>query len=358
MQALKREVKAKGGTYEISYSAAMEKPIGRLAALKTPPGWKKSDAPSVSMLKSSVQSVPSSWDWRTMNGVTPIKNQGNCGSCWAFGTVGPLESQILIQDGVTVDLAEQYLVSCNVYGWGCDGGWWAHDYHLDLSGQDNNGPGAVLAASDPYTATGSACRSTYTHPYKISNWAYVGSESSVPSVQAIKQAIYTYGPISAAVYVGPMFQAYGGGIFNTNESGQINHAIVLVGWNDDLGPDNGYWILRNSWGTSWGEAGYMRIRYGISQVGFAANFIEYAGGGSTPAAPAVVYKADLTGAFANVQTVNSEESSAAIYRCRTWATQQQQLPSGCFSIYPMTEFPKQPFSGPPLFLLQLTPNIP
>ena len=75
------------------------------------------------------------------------------------------------------------------------------------------------------------------------------------------------------------FQAYSGGIFNTNESceGVINHAVVLVGWNDNNGTD-GYWILRNSWGTSWGIGGYMHIAYGVSQVGYGANFIEYAGG--------------------------------------------------------------------------------
>ena len=112
-----------------------------------------------------------------------------------------------------------------------------------------------------------------------------GAEDAVPSVDAIKQAIYTYGPISVAVCAGSHFQAYSGGIFNTSEScgsDVINHAVVLVGWNDNNGTD-GYWILRNSWGTSWGMAGYMYIGYGVSQVGYGANFIEYAGGTPNPA---------------------------------------------------------------------------
>src|SRR5208337_1455155 len=95
IEALKEEVRARGGTYEVAYSAAMDKEIEHLTGLKEPPGWNKSEAPSVAMLKSSVQALPSSLDWRSLNGVTPIKNQGNCGDCWAFGTVGPLESQIL-----------------------------------------------------------------------------------------------------------------------------------------------------------------------------------------------------------------------------------------------------------------------
>ena len=109
IQALREEVKAQGGTYEVAYSAAMDIEIEHLAGLKVPPGWNKSDAPSVPMLGSTVQTLPASYDWRTLNGVTPIKNQGNCGSCWAFSTVGPLESQILLQGGGTVPLSEQYL---------------------------------------------------------------------------------------------------------------------------------------------------------------------------------------------------------------------------------------------------------
>src|SRR5208283_4739051 len=311
IEALRQAVQVEGGTYEVGYSTAMDRPLEHLTGLKVPPGWKKSEAPSVRMLGASVQTLPKSYDWRAANGVTPIKDQGDCGSCWAFSTVGPLESQILLQHGGTVDLSEQYLVSCNVDGWNCGGGWFAHDYHMNESGQDNNGPGAVLYAADPYASSLGAdppCTATYNHPYKISSWAYVASESAVPTIEAIKQAIYTYGPISAAVYAGPKFQAYQGGIFNTSESSsQINHAIVLVGWNDDLGPNKGYWILRNSWGTSWGQAGYMYIRYGVSEVGYGANFIEYAGGTPNPnptPAPPVVTEPALTGVFVNLSAGN------------------------------------------------------
>jgi C1A family cysteine protease len=306
IEALRQEVLAEGGTYEVGYSTALDRPLKHLAGLKVPPGWNKSEAPSVRMLGASVQTLPSSYDWRAANGVTPIKDQGDCGSCWAFSTVGPLESQILLQHGGTVDLSEQYLVSCNADGWSCNGGWFAHDYHMNESGQDNNGPGAVLDSADPYVSYSGVdppCTATYNHPYKISNWAYVASESPVPTIEAIKQAIYTYGPISAAVYAGPKFQAYQGGIFNTNESSrEINHAIVLVGWNDDLGPNKGYWILRNSWGTSWGQAGYMYIRYNVNLVGYAANFIEYADGPVSPPPMPPPPAPDFSGAFVNLYT--------------------------------------------------------
>ena len=315
IQALKEKVKAKGGTYEVEYSAATDRDLSQLTGLKMPTGWNKSDAPSVQMLDSTVQTLPSSFSWMS-NGVTPIKDQGNCGACWAFSTVGPLESQILLQGGGTVDLSEQYLISCNVDGWNCpNGGWFAHDYHMDKSGQDNNVPGAVLAAEKPYTGTDSACGETYDHPYTISNWAYIGSESAVPSTDAIKQAIYTYGPVSVAICAQELFQNYSGGIFNTSEScgsDVINHAVVLVGWNDNNG--NGYWILRNSWGTSWGMSGYMYIGYGVSQVGYGANFIEYADGTPAPAPSTVVYDPNLTGAFPILHTSRKGKTVTGIFQ--------------------------------------------
>ena len=90
----------------------------------------------------------------------------------------------------------------------------------------------------------------------------------------IKRAIMDYGPIAVGIRVGNAFLAYTGGIFNLDETGEVNHAVALVGWDDNQG-ERGVWILRNSWGTGWGEAGYMHIEYGTSQVGYAANYIVF-----------------------------------------------------------------------------------
>jgi C1A family cysteine protease len=103
----------------------------------------------------------------------------------------------------------------------------------------------------------------------------VDKSYSVPSIAAIKQAIYDHGPVSAAVCAGLSFSDYTGGyVFETHECSSVDHAIVLVGWDDNQGA-NGIWLLRNSWGTSWGEGGYMRIGYGVNNVGFAANYVVY-----------------------------------------------------------------------------------
>jgi C1A family cysteine protease len=221
-------------------------------------------------------SLPDAFDWRDYGGDTAVKNQGSCGGCWAFGTVGPLEANIKIKDGIEEKLAEQYLLSCNTDGWDCDGGWWAHDYHWWKKPPSEPEAGAVYEADFPYVAWDAPCNGPYSHPYRINSWTFVGNEFSVPSTEAIKQAIYDHGPVAAAVCVGNAFQSYSGGVFEINETCDyvVNHAIVLVGWDDNQGT-NGVWILKNSWGPGWGEGGYMRIGYGVSQVGYSANYVIY-----------------------------------------------------------------------------------
>lgn len=227
--------------------------------------------------------LPESLDWRDTGIVSAVRNQGYCGSCWAFGTVGIMESAIAKAGGPLTDLSEQFLVSCNTYGWGCGGGLTAHMWHYDKIGQNQTALGAVLESDDPYTATNSSCSIPYNHPYQLNDWQFVGtSDWSVPTVEQIKNAIYTYGPVTAGVCVGRAFQSYTRGIFSTDESSQCedgsedestNHQIILVGWNDA----GGYWILRNSWGPYWGEGGYMRIAYNTSGVGQGTSWVTWNG---------------------------------------------------------------------------------
>ncbi len=230
-------------------------------------------------IASGALQLSASFDWRNVNGqnyVSPVKNQGSCGSCWAFGTVAPLEAKLLISGGELADLSEQYLVSCNNNGWSCNGGWWAHDYHDNKKASGELEAGSVLESIFPYTASNSACNPPHDHYQKIENWKYVGSSFGVPSVEAIKTAITTYGPVAAAVCVGSAFTGYHSGIFSTDEkyvckTGQVNHAVVLVGWDDATDT----WIMKNSWGTGWGESGYMRIKRNVSNIGYAANYVVY-----------------------------------------------------------------------------------
>ena len=202
---------------------------------------------------------------------------------------------IKIRDSVTRDLSEQYLISCNTEGWGCRGGFWAHDYHGNRVPPGEPAAGAVYEGDFPYQAADVACNAPHSHHEQISSWSYV-SGWGVPTVSAVKQAIQDHGPVAAGVCVGDAFLNYGGGIFRTDESSACpygsNHGVVLVGWDDG----EGVWYLRNSWGPAWGENGYMRIAYGTSFVGTDATYVVY--GETAPAAPTATPR--LAGPVTNV----------------------------------------------------------
>jgi C1A family cysteine protease len=273
LQMMREDITKKNLSFRVGYNPAMNRTIEQLCGAKPPQNWwstaKAKNLTKVAPAKlKAAAALPAKWDWRDHNGVTPIRDQESCGSCWAFGTVGGFESFLLVKNGINADLSEQHLVSCNPWGYGCGGGWWAFDMLIN--------PGAVLESLLPYVAADVPCPAGLTYAYQASDWAYIDGENQVADTQKIKEAIYQLGPAAAAVYVGTYFQAYTGGVFDKEESEggffscsaskSVNHAIMLVGWDDG----EGVWILRNSWGTGWGEGGYMRIKYGINKVGFAA----------------------------------------------------------------------------------------
>ncbi len=274
--ALQKQAEIEGWTYTVSENPATKYSIDELCGLVEPEDWWVGAEFDPCL---PAGALPDSFDWRVVaGGLPPVKNQGGCGSCWAFGTIAPLECNIKIVDGVTDDLSEQWLVSCNVDGYGCSGGWWCHEYFiLDGNKADPCGDsGAVLEEYFPYVAYDAPCNCPYPHDYFIDDWAYVGPINGVATVGQIKQAIYEYGPVSVAVCVNSAFQGYSGGIFSGPSCGSINHAVALVGWDDNQGT-NGVWFLRNSWGSGWGEGGYMRIEYGVSSVGYRTVRVDYGG---------------------------------------------------------------------------------
>ncbi len=222
--------------------------------------------------------LPTAFNWCDQGGCAPIRDQGNCGSCWAFATTEPLEHVIRINDGVTVDLSEQYLISCNSDGWGCNGGLWAHDYHQWKKVSGESGAGAVLEDNFAYRAKDVRCNPPHGKAYQIDSWQYVcGNAYCTPTTDELKQAIYEHGPLTVAVCVNWAFQRYRRGVFDGPSCSRLNHGVVLVGWDDN----EGCWIMQNSWGTSWGESGFMRIKYGVSGIGNEACYVTY-GSSSNP----------------------------------------------------------------------------
>lgn len=264
IEALREEIKANGYTFTVGVNPAMQYDLEQLCSFRDDfelPTMHMEDAVINTDGLVSPEALPTSF----LGYATSVKNQGSCGSCWAFSTIGLTESMILKKDGIEVDLSEQYLVSCNTYGWGCSGGLWANDMIVS--------PGAMMESCFPYVATDAPCNTSCPYPYSIQSWGFVGTQSAVPPIDSIKQAIYTYGAVSAAVYVDSNFQAYTSGVLNACKVNprRTNHAILLVGWDDALGA----WRLKNSWGTGWGENGYMWIKYGCDLVGYGANYMIY-----------------------------------------------------------------------------------
>ena len=269
IEDLRAEGEASGWTFEVSQNDATQYPLEDLCGFVKPDNWRELGQFDTTPPR---RDLPSTFDWRDYGGqnlCTPVKNQGGCGSCWAFSTVGPLECNIKIQTGVTVDLSEQWLVSCNRDGWDCTGGFYAHDYH-QAKGDQCYEDGAVLEQYFPYVAYDATCNCPYPHDYWIEDWFYVSGTN------AMKQAIMDYGPISVDIVANSALQAYSGGIFNGCTTGYTNHAVVVVGWDDDQA--GGVWFMRNSWGQYWGEdGGYCRIPYGCSNIGDSSCYVVYDG---------------------------------------------------------------------------------
>ena len=213
--------------------------------------------------------LPTSWDWREEGDVTPVKDQGQCGSCYAFATLGMIEGDILVDGGSEYDFSEEQSKECiweaqNTGVGGCNGGWavWVINLLTRV--------GIVLEADDPYIADDTSCNSSTTPEKRVTDW-YMLSGGIVPPDDTLKSYIYANGPIFTA-FDADCLEDYDGGVISGAGYNEINHAVVIVGWNDSLG-DEGAWIVKNSWGTDFGNEGYFYIAYGGAEIGSFSSVI-------------------------------------------------------------------------------------
>jgi len=200
----------------------------------------------------SSQALPTSVDWRTKGAVTGVKDQGQCGSCWSFSTTGSVEGAWALNYSL-VSLSEQNLMDCSrSYGnLGCNGGLMDSAFKYIIANQ-----GIDTEASYPYEeATSYNCR------YKAANkGASITSYKDVTSgsESALQNAVAYRGPVSVAIDASKMsFQLYSGGVYYESRcsSTQLDHGVLAVGYG--TGTSGDYWIVKNSWGTSWGDSGYI-----------------------------------------------------------------------------------------------------
>ena len=212
--------------------------------------------------------APSAYDWRDYNRVSDVKDQGSCGSCWAFATVANLEGLYAAEKGVIKTFSEQMLVDCDTSDSGCNGGLMEYSF----TWLKKNG-GIMYEADYPYKGTKSTCKSDSSKyaDFKVTGYKKLGSSWSTWSAvdeDEIKEFLYETGPLAIALNADPL-QTYTSGILDLTStkcpSSGINHAVTLVGYGTESSTD--YWIIKNSWGKSWGESGYFRIRRGNGTCG-------------------------------------------------------------------------------------------
>jgi C1A family cysteine protease len=246
--------------------------------------------PNAEVHQPSGLKIPDTVDWRLNASVVgPVKNQGSCGSCWAFSTIASMEGQIGMKTGSYTSLSEQNLVDCvkneptpydnSTCCDGCQGGLMDNGFNYVVQHQ----AGVVdTEASYPYKGRNEKCafNPATKGPAAITGFKDCRAPNPDPATAAdednVKDALATVGPISIAVDAALGWQLYFGGIHSCSKSGEkptkADHGVALVGY----GTDNGkaYWTIRNSWGASWGEKGYIRVPYGTNECGLA-NFASY-----------------------------------------------------------------------------------
>jgi len=224
---------------------------------------------------SSASTAPTSYDWRSHGAVTSVKDQGQCGSCWTFSATGAIEGAWAISKGQLLDLSEQELVDCATgvsYGsHGCSGGQMDGAFKFVIEN------GQCSLASYPYTSgttkTGGTCQkcSAVVH---MSSCYDVEANNQV----ALKAAVAKQ-PVSIAIEADTRyFQSYSGGILTSSSCGtNLDHGVLIVGYGEENGQK--YWTVKNSWGTTWGDKGYVRIARsestndaGICGIGMMASF--------------------------------------------------------------------------------------
>jgi len=241
---------------------------------------------------------PASFDWRnpgapyTGSMISPVKDQGVCGACYSFASLGSFESKILIDGSALFNLSENHAKECYFTDPNCGGG---NNYQMACIFSQN---GTQLESCNPYIASNTVCNTVCPYQQTLLDWCII-SPGAVPTNMVLKNYIQNNGPVYTTLYVGSgpgdpwydEFAAYDGSYgLSTTYGGTVNHAVLIVGWDDNQSYDTGHdstidgtgcWIVKNSWGTGWGgtcgfgaESGYFYMRYANADIGQWSSFLD------------------------------------------------------------------------------------
>jgi C1A family cysteine protease len=210
------------------------------------------------------QTVPDTYDWNALEKITAVKNQGQCGSCWAFAATSNIESVWMISKNLTASnfspLAPQQIVDCSTRDGGCNGGNPASAFKYVISAG-----GLVTEASNPYQAEDQNCAFNPDDvEASITNYKYATKSNNE---EEMKTATATVAPLVICVDASN-WQFYTSGIMKASQCGtSVNHCVQITGY--DTSSSTPYWTVRNSWGTDWGEQGFIRLEYGQNTCGLS-----------------------------------------------------------------------------------------
>jgi len=233
-------------THTVGHNMFSDKTYAEMKKLN---GYTHKEATNVVELDESVTAA--SVDWRTKGAVTPVKNQGQCGSCWAFSTTGAVEGADAIKTGSLKSFSEQQLVACSMQNNGCNGGLMDYAFSYIASGNP-----LELESSYPYTS-GTGRRGTCSYS-KSKGVGTVSGHTDVGQSASQMKAALTQQPVSVAIEADQFaFQSYTSGVITTGCGTNLDHGVLAVGYGTLGGKD--YFLVKNSWGASWGDQGYVRI---------------------------------------------------------------------------------------------------
>ncbi|XP_022715771.1 zingipain-2-like [Durio zibethinus] len=243
-------------TYKLSINEFADFTHDEFLAART--GYKKRDNPTTTTTTSSfryeaVTEVPTSLDWREKGAVTSVKDQGECGCCWAFSAVAAMEGIAQIKTGKLISMSEQQLLDCSTNGGneGCNGGWMTNAFQYIIENQ-----GLTTEENYPYVETQATCamEKAQAQVTDISDYEEVPSNDEEALLKAV-----TNQPVSIAIDgSGRDFKFYSEGVFSGECGNSMSHAVTIIGYGTSEDGTK-YWLIKNSWGESWGENGYMRI---------------------------------------------------------------------------------------------------